>query len=118
MSEADQAPKSPALPNIYRGNVGNVVFAFGIVMFVVFMASAYMLATLRATYPVESVALGAIWVVGVPIFFFLEHVYLFRRYGDPNQYEQFKRLQELAGKIWAGAIVVLAAYFTNGQFPK
>jgi len=113
-----QGVQSPALPNVYRGQVGNVIFAFGIVMFLVFIASAYMLATLRATYPIASVALGAVWVVGVPIFFFLEHVYLFRKYGNTDEYDQFKRLQELAGKIWAGAIVVLAAFFTGETFPK
>jgi len=118
MNKPVQEAQPPALPNIYRDAVGNVIFAFGIVMFLVFIASAYMLATQRATYPIGSVALGALWVVGVPIFFFLEHVYLFRKYGDPSQYDQFKRLQELGGKIWAGAIVVLAAFFTGNAFPK
>lgn len=113
-----QRMNSPALPNVYRGNAGNVIFIFGIVMFLFFIASAYMLATARATYPIASVALSAVWVVGVPIFFFLEHVYLFRYFGNPDQYDQFKRLQELAGKIWAGAILVLAAFFTGETFPK
>ena len=108
---------NPALPNIYRGNAGNVIFGFGVVMFLVFIGSAYMIAEHRTSHPVASIALGAVWVVGVPIFFFLEHTVLFRRYGEPSQYDQFKRLQELAGKVWAGAIVVLAAFFAQ-TFPK
>ena len=113
---ADQKSK-PALPNIYKGGVGNVLFCFGVVMFIVVLGSAYMIAEHRTSYPVASIALGALWVVGVPIFFFVEHVVLFRQYGDPSQYDQFKRLQELAGKVWAGAIVVLAAFFAQ-TFPK
>jgi hypothetical protein len=37
--------------------------------------------------------------------------------GIPNQYEQFTRVQELAAKIRAAAIVVLAACYLQ-QFPK
>jgi len=108
----------PALPSIYRGSVGNIIFVFGIIMFAIFVASAYMLATMRTEYPIGSIALAAIWVVGVPIYFFFEHIVLFRKYGDHSQYEQFKRVQELASKIWAGAIVVLTASFTSGLFAK
>lgn len=81
------------------------------------MASAYMIVEQRECYPVATIALGSVWVVGVPLFFFFEHVVLFRKYGDASQYDQFKRVQELAGKIWAGAIVVLAAFFAE-TFPK
>ena len=69
MNKPMQRVQSPALPNVYRGQVVNLIFAFGIVMRLVFIASAYMLATLRETYPIGSVALGTVWVVGVPIFF-------------------------------------------------
>ena len=86
-------------------------------MFGVFLASVYMIVEHRECYPVATIALGSVWVVGVPLFFFFEHVVLFRKYGDSSQYDQFKRLQELAGKIWAGAIVVLAAFFAE-TFPK
>lgn len=83
------------------------------IMFFVFLGSAYMITEHRTSYPLASISLAAVWIVGVPVFFFIEHVVLFREYGEPSQYEQFKRLQDLAGKIWAGAIVVLAAFFTQ-----
>ena len=103
-----------ALPGVYKDpRVGNAIFAFGVLMFIVFIASAYMIATQYKTHPIASITLGAVWVVGVPVFFFVEHVVLFRRFGDASQYEQFKRVQELASKIWAGAIVVLAAFFAQ-----
>ncbi len=117
MTEKTNAKYTPALPDIYQGRVGNVLFCFGVVMFSVFIASVYMIAEHRTSHPLAAISLGGVWVVGVPIFFFIEHVVLFRRYGDPSQYDQFKRLQELAGKIWAGAIVVLAAFFAQ-TFPK
>ncbi len=118
MTEPKVEVQAPALPNVFRGNVGNVIFSVGVLMFAAFIGSAYLLAAHRATYPVASVVLSAIWVVGVPLYFFFEHVYLFRKYGEPSQYEQFKHLQELAGKVWAGAIVVLAAFFTGGPFSR
>jgi hypothetical protein len=43
--------------------------------------------------------------------FFHEHLFLFRRYGNPDQYEQFKRVQELAAKVWAVAIIEFAACY-------
>ncbi len=104
-----KSESKPALPDVYRGGVGNVIFLFGVIMFGVFLASAYMIAEHRKAHPVAAITLGAVWTVGVPLFFFIEHVVLFRKYGDVGQYDQFKRLQELAGKVWAGAIVVLAA---------
>ena len=117
MTNQTKPQSTPALPDVYRNGVGNVVFLFGIVMFAVFIASAFMIAEQRTTHPLAAITLGAIWVIGVPLFFFFEHVVLFRKYGDPNQYDQFKRLQELAGKVWSGAIVVLAAFFAQ-TFPK
>jgi hypothetical protein len=113
MTEPTSTKSEPALPNVYKGKVGNALFFFGVVMFLVFLGSAYMIAEHRTSYPVASIALGAVWIVGVPVFFFIEHVVLFREFGEPSQYEQFKRLQDLAGKVWAGAIVALAAFFTQ-----
>nr|WP_315246328.1 hypothetical protein [uncultured Albidiferax sp.] len=117
MTDKNQPNNEPTLPNIYKGEVGNVLFLFGVVMFGVFIASAYMIAEHREAHPFASITLGAVWVVGVPLFFFIEHTVLFRKYGDKSQYDQFKRAQELASKIWAGAIVVLAAFFAQ-TFPK
>ena len=80
MTEPKVEVQAPALPNVFRGNVGNVIFSVGVLMFAAFIGSAYLLAAHRATYPVASVVLSAIWVVGVPLYFFFEHVYLFRKY--------------------------------------
>ncbi len=113
MTDPVKRKSKPALPNVYKGGVGNWLFFFGSVMFLVFLGSAYMIAVHHESYPIASIAVGAVWIVGVPVFFFIEHVVLFRKYGNPRQYEQFMRLQDLAGKIWAGAIVVLAAFFTQ-----
>lgn len=115
-AKTDECAKA-ALPNIYKGNVGFVVLGFGVLMLLVFVVSAYMVATYRNSHPVASIVVGSCWVVGVPLFFLFEHVVLFRRYGEPSQYDQFKRLQELCGKVWAGAVVVLAALFAQ-TFPK
>lgn len=105
---------SPALPGIYREPwVGNVILAFGCVAFLFFIASIFTISLCREADKAIAITLAAVWIVGVPTYFFFEHIVLFRKYGDPAQYEQFKRVQELAAKIWAGAIVVLAAYFTH-----
>lgn len=112
----DQVSK-PALPPVYKNGFGSRLAVFGLVMFVVFLASAYLIAVHRTTHALEAISLGAAWVMGVPLFFLFEHVYLFRRFGDATQYEQFKRSQELASKVWAGAIIVLAAFFAQ-TFPK
>ncbi len=106
------------MPGIYKNpKIGNRILMFGIVMFIIFIASVFAMAFGRESYPQGSIVLGAAWVVGVPIYFFFEHVVLFRKYGDPDQYDQFERVQDLAAKIWAGAVIVLAAFYTQ-TFPK
>ena len=108
----------PGNNNIYtNAKVGNGLLAFGVFIFLFFLVSAAAILFWHKECPKASLILGAIWVVGVPIYFFFEHIYFFRKYGDPNEYEQFKRLQDLATKIWAAAIIVLAAFFAE-TFPK
>jgi hypothetical protein len=106
----------PSLPDIYENKFGVRVFAFGALMFILFVACAAFILFGHKDYPRWSIILGATWVVGVPIFFLVEHVFLFKRYGDLSQYEQFKRVQDLSAKIWATAILVLAACYAE-QFP-
>lgn len=96
---------------------GKRILKFGIAMFLLFIGSAFAIALGHECYRKASIALGAFWVVGVPTFFLYEDVVLFRKHGDHSQYEQFKRAQDLAAKIWAGAILVLAALFAD-TFPK
>ncbi len=104
------------LPNIYQGNVGSWVFAFGVGAFLVFLACAALIPFEHKDYPRLSIILGAFWVVLVPAFFLVEHLYIFKKRGNPDQYEQFKQVQDLAAKVWAGAIIVLAAFYAE-QFP-
>jgi hypothetical protein len=99
--------------------VGNILMGFGIVVFLLFLATTFYIYHCResgSACGINPVVLGGLWVIGPPVWFFLEHVYIFRIWGDPDQYEQFKRLQDLAGKIWAGVIIFLVALYA-GQFP-
>lgn len=115
--ETHQAP-APALPRVYRNQcVGTILLAFGFVAFFGFLTSAAFL--LRASEGLKDIALivGSAWIVLVPVYFFVEHLFIFRKWGDPCQYAQFKRLQDLAAKIWAAAVVVLAACY-SANFPK
>lgn len=56
----------------------------------------------RATYLV-------VWVIGPPIWFFLEYFFLFKSHGAPGTFDQFKYGQELASKIWLGIVTLLTA---------
>ena len=109
--------KPPRQPPVYSpASVGNRLFAFGVFVLALFVGCAWFLLTAGKEHRSLSLVLGACWVIGVPIFFFIEHTYFFRKWGDPAQYDQFKRLQDQAAKVWAAAIVVLAAFFTQ-NFP-
>jgi hypothetical protein len=104
----------PGLPNIYRRKkIGNRVLGFGLLVFFLFIACAAFMFFYQKEYPNLSLLLSAVWVVLVPVYFFIEHVFIFRRYGNPGQYDQFKRVQDLAAKIWAAAIVVLGAFYAH-----
>ena len=76
---------------------------FGVFIFALFIASAYFILIAHQQQRTLSIVLGAAWVVGLPIYFLIEHVFIFRKYGDPTQYDQFKRVQDLATKIWVAA---------------
>jgi len=102
---------------IYKSAVvGNGLFAFGVAIFIAFVFCAWFLLTSGKENKQLSLVLGAAWVVGVPVFFFIEHVYFFRKFGDPGEFDQFKRLQDQAAKVWAAAVVVLAAFYVQA-FP-
>lgn len=104
-------------PPIYSPSyIGDLLFVFGIAAMALFVWFAWFLFNATTCDKAVAMVLGACWVVGLPIYFFLEHVYFFRKWGDPTQYDQFKRLQDLAAKVWAGSIVVLAAFFQH-TFP-
>jgi hypothetical protein len=108
-----------ALPNIYKSKaMGNCLMLFGVAAFVFFIFCAKYIYQHREDDDRScSFILGALWVVGSPAWFFVEHFFFFKRYGDPEQYDQFTRAQELASKVWAGGILVLAAAW-GPTFPK
>jgi hypothetical protein len=62
--------------------------------------------------------IGAIWAVGPPTWFIYEYSYHFPKHGNPDAgFTQLKTSQDLASKVWAAFVVVLAALFT-GVYPK
>jgi hypothetical protein len=108
--------RPPALTSIYRKPWGNRIFAFGVFVFLLFIAFAAFMLFCQKDYPNLSILLGAGWVVFVPVYFLMEHLFFFRNFGRRSQYDQFKRVQDLAAKIWAAAVVVLAAIYAH-KFP-
>jgi hypothetical protein len=117
LPERSETPAQPALGNIYRENIGNWLLGFGAVAFIFFIYSASYIFLYQKEHPTRCMAIGAFWVLGVPIYFFLEHLFIFRWLGNADQYNQFTRVQDLAAKIWAAVIVVLAACYFK-QFPS
>jgi len=58
--------------------------------------------------------IGAIWVVGPPTWFIYEYSCHFPKHGNPDAgFVQLKTSQDLASKVWAAFVVVLAALFTD-----
>jgi hypothetical protein len=51
------------------------------------------------------------WALGVPIWFAIEHWFIYRKYGRPEAFDQFKHQQELISRVWLAAIAVLTALF-------
>ncbi len=107
------------LPDIYNSeSVGNKLMLFSIVALAFFIYCAWFIYQHHLDADrTTSLILGSIWVVGSPTWFFIEHFFIFKYYGNSDQYEQFKRAQELASRIWVGGIFVLAAIWSGG-FPK
>lgn len=93
--------------------VGNYLLAFGAVALIFLFFFAWFLLNASEKEKNLSIILSATWVVGVPVYFFIEHVFIFRNYGDASQFEQFKRLQDQAAKIWVAAVLVLGACYAQ-----
>ena len=55
-----------------NSKIGKGVLAFGVVMFLSFIASAYLVAHYHKRHRALSIAVGAVWIVGVPLFFLLK----------------------------------------------
>jgi len=100
----------PGLKSVYRDPaVGWLLMVIGALLFILFVPCAIYLYFHHNDRPVFSFVLAALWTVAVPIYFFLEHELFFFYLGDAAEYERFTRVQDLAAKIWAGAIGVLGA---------
>jgi hypothetical protein len=58
--------------------------------------------------------IGALWVLGPPLWFYFEQVHYFPRHGNPDaDLGQLKVHQDTLARLWVAAIVVLAAMFTG-----
>ena len=100
----------PGLRSIYSDSEnGWWLWVIGLLFFALFLDCAGFLYFHHQDFPFLSLGLAAAWTVLVPTYFFIEHEVLFFYRGDHAQYEQFKRVQDLAAKIWAGAVAVLGA---------
>jgi hypothetical protein len=55
----------------------------------------------------------AAWVIGPPIYFFIEWVFLYKE-SDEYPLEKFKYSQELARNIWLAVTAILVALYFNG----
>jgi hypothetical protein len=94
VSTKDDNPSEPSqLRNIYKSkHIGNALMVFGISIFILFLISAWFVYTYRGEeYRAYVVCIGTAWVIGPPVYFFIEHFFLFKRFGDHTQYDQFKR---------------------------
>jgi hypothetical protein len=107
-------PPPQRATDIYLAGVGCWILSFGVVMFLAFICCAILMWFVDKD-PTWPLWLGAAWVVLVPVYFFFEHLFFFRWWGYPDRVEEFKRVQDLAAKVWAAAIIVLAAFYH--QFP-
>ena len=110
--EADVIPPiQTGLKSVYADNKnGRVPMKLGVGALVAFVLCALFLYYGQKDYPTWSFALAALWTVAVPIYFFWEHEYYFAKYGNLVEFEQFKRIQDLAAKIWVGALSVFVRY--------
>ena len=108
----------PGLKSVYVDpKNGRLPMWLGVVALVAFIGFAWILLCLHKDIPTLSFVLAAVWTVGVPIYFFWEHEYYFTEHGNPAEFDQFKRVQDLAAKIWAGAIAVLGSILALNNIP-
>jgi hypothetical protein len=52
-----------------------------------------------------------LWVLLPPAWLFVEYIFLYRHFGKPACFEQFKYAQELVGKGWAATVAVLSVLY-------
>jgi hypothetical protein len=103
------SPIYPENERFLNMQIGNFLMLSGSLALFLFAVTAIFLYFGHEEYPGWSLLAAAAWTIVVPIYFFIEHEYIFLNHGNALQYDQFKRVQDLAAKIWAGAIAVLGA---------
>ena len=58
--------------------------------------------------------IGALWLLGPPLWFFFEQVHYFPRHGNADAgFAQLKVHQDALARLWLAAVVVLAALFVG-----
>ena len=92
------------------------LFYVGLAIFAVF-AAAYSLIVGVKSSPTTKKVLLVLWLIGPPLFFFLE--YWLRRDAliAANDLERVKDLQQRGAQIWAGVAAALAAIYFKGESP-
>lgn len=63
----------------------------------------------RWIYPVL-----ALWVLGPPVWFWVDYFVIYRRYGDPEAFDSFKHGQQVSLAVWA-AIALLLTVLANAD---
>jgi hypothetical protein len=98
---------------------------FFVVFFVGFIASFLFIKKIDKSAKKErqktiSQYLLFLWVVGPPVWFFIEYFFYFPAYGnmaDCAGFEKLKGAQDVSAKVWAAFTVVLGAMYRN-RFPE
>jgi hypothetical protein len=58
--------------------------------------------------------IGALWLLGPPLWFYFEQVLYFPRHGNPEAgFTQLKAHQDTLGRLWLAAVILLAALFAG-----
>ena len=87
-----EQPEEPKLGNIYPGSIGNWLLNKNSSHFFCLSVPRRIFGLTRRK-PSLSRAIEDAWVLGVPINFFLEHLFIFRSFGNSDQYDQFKNVK-------------------------
>jgi len=95
-------------------------FIFAGIFFLGFIASFWFIKksdNANARAQTISQILLFLWVVGPPVWFFIEYFFYFPAYGNPAAgFEKLKSAQDVTAKVWAAFAVALGAMYKK-KFP-